>query len=197
MPFCFIRFGKLNQSNGIHYCLHTVKGVDFHSNADPVALKLVTHNKIMLWAGMGSCVPSLKCKRKAHCVAVTDSFILINVSTMKARCSPVQSWHKLKKKQKIMALYRNKTKRHYMKKMALYILFKNKNTFLFLYKCVRSFCLTLYIYIHIYNLSTMSRIQHRVITTGLNLEFFLLLDLLRFQALRTSLPYYSPKAGGE
>ena len=27
MSFCFIRFWKLNQSNGIRYCLHTVEGV--------------------------------------------------------------------------------------------------------------------------------------------------------------------------
>ena len=38
----------------------------------------------------GSCLLSLKCKRNALCVAVTDSLLLKNASTMNARCSPVQ-----------------------------------------------------------------------------------------------------------
>ena len=76
------------------------------------------------------------CKWNARCVAVTDLFVLINGSTMKVRCSPVQFMASTEKETKIMALYRNKTKRHYMKKkkMALYVLLKiKKNTFLFLY----------------------------------------------------------------
>ena len=60
--------------------------VDFRFNADPLALKLVTHNKIVFRAGTGSCLPRLKGKRNAYCVAVTDLFVLIHVSTMKARC---------------------------------------------------------------------------------------------------------------
>ena len=86
--------------------------VYFHFNADPVALKLVTHNKIVFRAETGSCLPRLKCKRNARCFAVTDSFVLMKVSTMKARCSPVQftaanqkkfnSWQQ--KKRKTMAL---------------------------------------------------------------------------------------------
>ena len=56
----------------------------------PINFHLVTNNKIMFQARTGWCLSRLKCKRKAHCVAVTDSFVLINVSTMKARCSLVQ-----------------------------------------------------------------------------------------------------------
>ena len=48
--------------------------VDFRFNADPVALKLVTHNKIVFRADAGLCLSKLKCKRNARCVAVTDSF---------------------------------------------------------------------------------------------------------------------------
>ena len=54
--------------------------VDFRFNADPVALKLLIHTKIVFRAGTGSCLPSLKCTRNALCVAVTDSFVLTNVS---------------------------------------------------------------------------------------------------------------------
>ena len=64
--------------------------VDFCFNADPGALNFVTHNKIVFRASYsGWCPPKFKCKRNARCVAVTDSFVLINVSTMKARCTPV------------------------------------------------------------------------------------------------------------
>ena len=70
--------------------------VDFCFNADPIALKLVTQNKIEFRAGTGSCLPRLKCKRKARCVAVADSFVLLNVSTMKARCSLFMAAHKKK-----------------------------------------------------------------------------------------------------
>ena len=82
----------------IHTLLKTFSGVlavrglpvDFRFNADPVALKLLTHTKIVFRDGTGSCLPSLKCTRNALCVAVTDSFVLINVSIVKARCLPVQ-----------------------------------------------------------------------------------------------------------
>ena len=82
--------------------------VDFCFNADPVALKLITHNKIVFRAGTGSCLPRLKCKRNARSrsVAATDSFVLINVSTMKAQSSPIQfraanekQWHHKETKQ--------------------------------------------------------------------------------------------------
>ena len=63
---------------------------NFRFNADPVALKLLTHTKIVFRDGTGSCLPSLKCTRNGLCVAVTDSFVLINVSIVKARCLPVQ-----------------------------------------------------------------------------------------------------------
>ena len=66
------------------------QSVHFRFNADPLPLKSVTQNKIVFRPGMGSCLPRLKCKWNARCVAVTDSFVLINVSTMKARCLPVQ-----------------------------------------------------------------------------------------------------------
>ena len=49
--------------------------VDFRFNIDPVALKLLTHTKIVFRAGTGSCLPSLKCTRNALCVVVTDSFV--------------------------------------------------------------------------------------------------------------------------
>ena len=100
--------------------------VDFHINADPVALKLVTHNKIVFRAGTGSCLPRLKCKRNARCVAVTDLFVLINVSTMKARCSPVQFMSATEKetknngirmKQNKMALYEKKWHNMYFSKI--------------------------------------------------------------------------------
>ena len=58
--------------------------VDFCFNADLVSLKLVTHKKFVFRAGAESC------KRKARCVAVTDLFGLINVSSIKARCSLIQ-----------------------------------------------------------------------------------------------------------
>ena len=61
-----------------------VRLVNFRLNADPVALKLVTQNKIMFQAGVESCPPKLKCKRNARCVIVTNSFVLINVSTIGA-----------------------------------------------------------------------------------------------------------------
>ena len=64
--------------------------VDFRFHADPVALKLVTYNKIVFQTGTGLCLSKLKRKRNARCVAVTDSFTLINVSRMKARRSLVQ-----------------------------------------------------------------------------------------------------------
>ena len=62
----------------------------FRFNAAQVPLKLVIHNKIVFRAGTGLCLSRLKCRRNAGCVAVTDSFSLRNVSTIKARCSPVQ-----------------------------------------------------------------------------------------------------------
>ena len=64
--------------------------VDFCFSANPVALKLLSHNIILFRAGTGSYLPKMKWKRNARYVAVIDSFVLINVSTMKARCSPVQ-----------------------------------------------------------------------------------------------------------
>ena len=54
-------------------------------NTDP----LPTRNT-MLRVGGGSCLLRLKCKRNAFCVAVTNSLLLKNVSTINARCSPVQ-----------------------------------------------------------------------------------------------------------
>ena len=98
---------------------------DFHFNADPIALKLVTLNKIVFRVGMGSCLARLKCKRNACYVAVTDSFVLINVSTKRARCSSIQ----------FMAAKETKSKGTIKKqsKMALYVLFENKNASLFLY----------------------------------------------------------------
>ena len=48
--------------------------VDICFNADPVPLKLATHNKIVFQAGTGLCLSKLKCKRNARCVAVTDWF---------------------------------------------------------------------------------------------------------------------------
>ena len=67
-----------------------VRPVDFRFSAGPAVLKLVSHNKIVFRAGTGLGLSRLKCKRNARCVAVTDSHALINVSTMKVRCSPVQ-----------------------------------------------------------------------------------------------------------
>ena len=86
--------------------------VDFRFNADPVALKLVSHNKIVFRAATGSCLPKLKRKRNARCFALTDSFVSINVSTMKVRYPPVQftaanekkSNSRQQKKRKTMAL---------------------------------------------------------------------------------------------
>ena len=67
--------------------------IDFRFNADPVALKLVAHNNTIVFRdGTGSCLIRLKCKRNARYVAVTDSFLLINVSTMKVLCSPAQQF---------------------------------------------------------------------------------------------------------
>ena len=86
----------------------------FLSMADPVALKFVTHNKIVFRAGTGSCLPRLKCKRNARCVVVTDSFVLINVSTMKARCSPVQFMSATEKETKNNGIIKKQNK------MALY-----------------------------------------------------------------------------
>ena len=48
--------------------------VDFSFNADPVAPKLVTHNKIVFRAATGSRLLRLKCIRSGRCVEVTDSF---------------------------------------------------------------------------------------------------------------------------
>ena len=67
------------------------RSVDFRFSVDPLALKLVTHNKIVFRVGMGLFLPSLKFTRNALCFAFTDALLLINVNTMKARCSPVQS----------------------------------------------------------------------------------------------------------
>ena len=108
--------------------------VDFRFNADLVALKLLTYTKIVFRAGTGSCLPSLKCTRNALCVAVTDSFVLKNVFTVKARCSPVQfmvSTKPLKiliklQVQLIVSTKKKKTKWHYMyfsKIKTLYCLF--------------------------------------------------------------------------
>lgn len=52
--------------------------------------KLMTYNEIVFWTGTVSRRPSQKCTCKALCVAVTQSFFLINVSKSKAPCSPVQ-----------------------------------------------------------------------------------------------------------
>ena len=48
--------------------------VDFRFNADPLPLKLVTHNKIVFRAGTELCLSKLKGKRNTRCVAVTDWF---------------------------------------------------------------------------------------------------------------------------
>ena len=71
------------------------RAVDFCINANPVAPKLVTLNKLVLRAGMGSCLPRLKCKRNARCVAVADSFVLINVSSSSIHDSErnEKPWH--------------------------------------------------------------------------------------------------------
>ena len=123
---------------GLHFQFFLVKltpmwgrPVDFRFNADPVALKLVTHSKIVFRADTGLCLSRLKCKRKACCVAVTDSFTLINVSTMTARCSPVQFM--AAKETKNNGIIKKQSKWALYGKMALYVLFKNKNTFLLLY----------------------------------------------------------------
>ena len=100
--------------------------VDFRFNGDPLALKLVTHNKIVFQAGMGSCLLRLKCKWNARCVAVTDWFVLINVSTMKVRCSPVQFMSATEKETKNSGIINKRNK------MALYVLFEKENTFSFL-----------------------------------------------------------------
>ena len=124
--------------------------VDFRFNAYPVSLKFLTHTKIVFRAGTGSCLPSLKCTRNAFCVAVTDSFVLIKVSTVKARCSPVQfmvSTKLLKILIKspvqlmVSAEKEKKTKWHYMyfsKIKTLYYVF-TLFAFYLTYKCVRSF----------------------------------------------------------
>ena len=105
--------------------------VDYCFNADPVALKLVTWNKIVFRADMGLCLPKLKCKRNSHCVAVTDSSVLINVSTMKVRCLLFMAANK-SKTSPIHGSKRNITQKHYKetkqtsisrKKTALYVLF--------------------------------------------------------------------------
>ena len=64
-------------SKVVTYCgVLAVRGrpVNIRFNADPVPLKLVTHNKIVFRAGTGLCLSKLKCKRNARCVAVTDWF---------------------------------------------------------------------------------------------------------------------------
>ena len=111
----------------------------FCFNADPVPLKLVTHNKIVFRAGAGLCLSRLKYKRNARCVAVTDSFSLRNVSTIKARCSPVQFMaaseksSMVAKETKNNCIIKKQSKMALYGKMALYLLFENKNIFLFLY----------------------------------------------------------------
>ena len=84
--------------------------IDFRFNADPLALKLVTHKKIVFRAGTGSCLPRLKCKQNAHCVAVTDLFVLINVTTMKARCSSVQFMSATEKETKNNGIIKKRNK---------------------------------------------------------------------------------------
>ena len=86
--------------------------VDFRFIADQIALKVVIHNKIVLRAGMGSCLPKLKSKRNSRCVAVIGSFVLINVSKIKARCSPVQ-FTAANEKSSIHSSKRNKKQRRY------------------------------------------------------------------------------------
>ena len=115
--------------------------VDFHFKADPVVLKLVTRNKIVFRVCTGSYLPRLNCKRNARFVAVTDSVCFderfVNESAM--LISPIHG-SKQKKVQfmaaietKTMASLSNYAKWHYMKKVAFYKLFENKNTVLSLY----------------------------------------------------------------
>ena len=62
----------------------------FRFNVDPVARMLKTHSRVVFRSGTGARRPSLKCLRKALCVAITDSLFLKNASTTKPRCSPDQ-----------------------------------------------------------------------------------------------------------
>ena len=108
-----------------------------HFNEDPVALKLITHNKIMFRAGTGSSLPRLKCKQNALCVAVTDSLVLIrNGSAMLTSSIHGSNW---KRNEKQWHYKETKQNGIIWRKIALfvpyisYVLFENKNTFLFLY----------------------------------------------------------------
>ena len=157
MPFCFIMFKKLNQPNGIHYFPHTVEGVHksyflgfwrckvglFRFNAVSIALKLVTQNKIVFRDGTRSCLPRSKCKRNVRCVVVTDLFVLVNVSTMKVRCSLFMAANTKKvqfmaaKEIKNNSVIEKQSKMALYKKMALYVLFgKQKHSFVSFFICL-------------------------------------------------------------
>ena len=118
--------------------------VDFCFNADPLALKLITHNKIVFRAGRGSCLPRLQCKRNARCVTVTDLFVLIKVSTMKARCSPVQFMSATEKETKSNGIIkkRNKKQWHYKetKQNSTYYMYFSKMKILFCFFILFGFC---------------------------------------------------------
>ena len=118
--------------------------VDFHFNVNPVALKLVTHNKIVFRAGMGSCLPRSKCERNARYIAVTDFFVLINVSTKRARCSSIRFMAAKETKKK--GTIKKQSKLHYMhfSKIKTLLCFFTLFAFYFTYEWVRSLCLTPY-----------------------------------------------------
>ena len=84
MPLFFVSFSVAAMNWPVSIALSLWKHLSKQKNL------LVTNKKIVFRAGTGSCLQRLKCKRNARCVAVTDSFVLINVSSMKARCSPVR-----------------------------------------------------------------------------------------------------------
>lgn len=67
------------------------QGFRFLFNGDSLtSRKFMIYKEIVFLTGTVSRRPSEKCTCKALCVAVTESFFLINVSKTKAPCSPVQ-----------------------------------------------------------------------------------------------------------
>lgn len=68
-----------------------MQGFRFLFSGDSLTSRnLMTYKEIVFWTGTVSRRPSQKCTSKALCVAVTESFFLINVSKTKAPCSLVQ-----------------------------------------------------------------------------------------------------------